>query len=86
MAVRMIILGKVVGDRGPVGATGPAGPKGEKGDTGPKGEKGDTGPAGSTVATGVSYGDTNVGAALDAINKKNKELEQAAEKALTVSE
>lgn len=83
MAVKRIILGKVVGDRGPTGATGPQGPAGPQGEQGPVGPQG---PAGSTVATGVTYGDTNVGAALDAIQSKNKELEQAAINALTVSE
>ena len=56
---REIDLGSIIGPQGP---QGPQGEKGEKGDQGPQGP---AGPAGATTADGVSYGDSNVEAALD---------------------
>ena len=58
---REIDLGSIIGPQGPQGE------KGEKGDTGPQGP---AGPAGATTADGVSYGDSNVEAALDDLTEK----------------
>ena len=41
-----IDLGRVVGDTGPQGATGPQGPQGIQGEPGPQGPKGETGATG----------------------------------------
>lgn len=62
---REIDLGSIIGPQGPQGE------KGEKGDTGPQGP---AGPAGATTADGVSYGDSNVEAALDDLTGKVADL------------
>lgn len=53
---------------------GPQGPKGEKGDPGEQGPQGPKGDPGTTEASGVTYGDTNVEAALDAIKSDIEDL------------
>ena len=65
---REIDLGSIIGPQGP---QGPQGEKGEKGDQGPQGP---AGPAGATTADGVSYGDSNVEAALDDLSGKVADL------------
>ena len=47
-------LGRVVGDTGPVGPTGPKGDTGEQGPAGPKGDTGEQGPTGPKGDPGIS--------------------------------
>ena len=50
------------------------GAQGEKGEKGDQGDQGPAGPAGATTADGVSYGDSNVEAALDDLADKVADL------------
>lgn len=47
-------LGRVVGDTGPAGPTGPKGDTGEQGPAGPKGDTGEQGPTGPKGDPGIS--------------------------------
>ena len=63
--------GKLKGDKGDTGATGPKGLKGDTGATGPKGDTGATGPQGpkgATGATGTRGSRWNVGTVITGTN------------------
>lgn len=49
-------LGKVVGERGATGSTGPAGAKGDTGERGPQGVKGDKGEPGISPTFSIEDG------------------------------
>lgn len=61
---REVDLGSIIGPQGPKGETGAQGPQGIQG---PKGDKGDPG---ATTADGVSYGESNVEAALNELKSQ----------------
>lgn len=58
------------------------GPQGPKGDPGEKGEKGEKGDPGTTIASGITYADTNVEAALDELNQAIEDINY---KAITIN-